>query len=194
LKWCYTHHKESPMRNTPDIFKAAIMFVVAVCAPVHANLNDFKDGPVIKGYGKNASVATSTVNEDTKLKVAFDVAKGADKGEVNRKFDSLARFINMHVASGVRKDNIQLALVVHGKASMDLLDNLTYQKAHNLDNPNKPLIKALLANNVRVILCGQSAAAYDISFAQLIDGSEMELSAMTAHALLQNDGYTVNPF
>lgn len=183
------------MRNTLNIVKAAaLLFVVALNAPLHASLNDFKDGPVIKGYGKNAPVSTSTVNKNTKLKVAFDVAKGAEKGEVNRKFDSLARFINMHAASGVPTDNIQLALVVHGKASMDLLDNFTYQKAHKLDNPNKPLIEALLANNVRVILCGQSAVAYDISFAQLIEGSEMELSAMTAHALLQNDGYTVNPF
>lgn len=183
------------MRNTPTILKAtALLFVVALSAPVNASLDDFKDGPVIQGFGKNAPVATSTVNENTKLKVAFDVAKGANKGEVNRQFDSLARFINMHVAAGVPKDNIQLALVVHGKAGIDLLDNSTYQKAYTLDNPNKLLIQALLANNVRVILCGQSAAAYDISLAQLIEGSEMELSAMTAHALLQNDGYTMNPF
>ena len=183
------------MRHSPTIFTAmTLLLVFAFSVPLHASLNDFKDGPVIKGFGKNAIVASSTVNEDTLLKVAFDVAKGADKGEVNRQFDSLARFINMHVAAGVPIENIQLALVVHGKAGIDLLDNPTYQKAHKLDNPNKALIEALLANNVRVILCGQSAAVYDISLAQLIKGSEMELSAMTAHALLQNNGYTMNPF
>jgi intracellular sulfur oxidation DsrE/DsrF family protein len=100
----------------------------------------------------------------------------------------------MHVASGVPLENIELALVVHGKASLDLLDNKTYQKAYNVDNANKPLIEALLKNNVRVILCGQTAAAYEITLPQLIKGSQIELSAMTAHALLMQQGYSVNPF
>jgi intracellular sulfur oxidation DsrE/DsrF family protein len=157
-------------------------------------MSDFKDGPVIAGYGKHAPAESTTQLKDTKYKVAFDVGNAAEPGELNRKFDSLARFINMQVAAGVPKENIHLALVVHGKASFDLLDNDTYQKAHQLDNKNKPLIQSLLANNVRVILCGQTAAAYDISLVQLIAGSEIELSAMTAHALLQQQGYTVNPF
>jgi intracellular sulfur oxidation DsrE/DsrF family protein len=159
-----------------------------------ASIEDFKDGTVIKGFGKYAQVATATVDKNTKMKVAFDVGAPADAGKINRKFDSLARFINMHVAAGVPKENIQLALVVHGKASFDLLDNPTYQKLHKQDNPNISLLKSLMKNGVRVILCGQTGAAYDIALSQLVKGSEVELSAMTAHALLQQDGYSVNPF
>jgi len=172
----------------------AVVLSVAISFFVQAKLSDFKDGTVIKGFGKHANVATSTVNKNTILKVAFDVGKGAKVGEVNNRFDSLARFINMHVAAGVPKENIELALVVHGGASFDLLNDATYQKAHQQNNPNKTLIEELLANNVRIILCGQTAAARDISLTQLISGSEIELSAMTAHALLQNAGFTVNPF
>ena len=51
-----------------------------------------------------------------------------------------------------------------------------------------------MSNNVRVILCGQSAAAYDVKNDELVNGVEVELSAMTAHALLQQKGYTMNPF
>ena len=47
---------------------------------------------------------------------------------------------------------------------------------------------------MRFILCGQSAAAYGITPENLIPGVEMALSAMTAFALLQQNGYTVNPF
>lgn len=161
---------------------------------VRAKIEDFKEGPVITGYGKNVGVSTSAVSKNTMLKVAFDVAAPAEIGALNRRFDSLARFINMHVNAGVPKENIALALVVHGKASGDLLNNTVYRAQHQQDNPNVPLIEALLANNVRVILCGQSAAVYDITLAQLIAGSELELSAMTAHALLQQQGYTLNPF
>jgi hypothetical protein len=40
----------------------------------------------------------------------------------------------------------------------------------------------------------ESAAAYGIKPEDLIPGVEMALSAMTAHALLQQNGFTVNPF
>lgn len=169
-------------------------FTLILSATSNAQTPSFKDGSVIIGFGKSAAIATHTVPEDAKFKVAFDVASTGDSGELNRKFDSLARFINMHVAAGVKKENIQLALVVHGKATLDLLDNPDYQKKYAQDNPNKPLLNALMQNNVRVILCGQSAAANEIDASQLIKGVEVELSAMTAHALLQQSGYTVNPF
>ena len=170
------------------------LFILMVSATASAQLSSFKEGPVITDFGKSATVSTHTVSKSAKFMIAFDVGSPADAGEVNRKFDSLARFINMHVGAGVDKKNIQLALVVHGKASFDLLDHTTYQKQHKLDNPNKALLQALMNNNVRVILCGQTAAAYEIDIKQLVEGVEIELSAMTAHALLQQDGYTINPF
>jgi len=56
------------------------------------------------------------------------------------------------------------------------------------------LIKALTGKGVRIIVCGQSATYYDIENEDLLPNVEMALSAMTAHALLQQDGYTLNPF
>ena len=46
---------------------------------------------------------------------------------------------------------------------------------------------------MRIIICGQSAAAYGVKKSDFHTGVELALSAMTAHALLQQDGYTV-PF
>ncbi len=181
-------HKFVSLKNT--IF---ISITLLMSSASGAQVSSFKDGPVIVGFGKSTAVATHSVSSDAKFMVAFDVAT-SDSGELNRKLDSLARFINMHVAAGVKKEHIQLALVVHGKAAFDLLNNVYYQKKYTLNNPNAPLLNALMENNVRVILCGQSAAANEIEANQLIDGVEVELSAMTAHALLQQAGYTVNPF
>lgn len=162
---------------------------------IHAQTAAFKDGPLIMGFGKHAPVSTHTVPEGALFKVAFDVGSSNDnKDQVNRKFNSLARFINMHIAAGVKPDNIQLALVVHGKATLDLLKDASYQQKFTQDNPNKPLLNILMEHNVRVILCGQSAAAFGINSSGLIAGVEVELSAMTAHALLQQQGYTTNPF
>lgn len=181
--------------KTPTL-SSRIFFLIATfmfAASSSAQTSSFTDGPVIKGFGENAPVPTHTVPEDAKFNIAFDVTDGGEAGKVNRKFNSLARFINMHVAAGVKKENIHLALIVHGSAIFDLLNNESYKETYSVDNANEDLLKALMENNVRVILCGQSAAARGVDISQLVKGTEIELSAMTAHALLQQNGYTVNP-
>jgi intracellular sulfur oxidation DsrE/DsrF family protein len=106
----------------------------------------------------------------------------------------------MHVTHGIQAKNIQLALVVHGKAGFDLLKDKVYQKYQQAlavdvkGNPNTPLIDELIKNNVKIYLCGQSAAYVGIKNEDLHSGVKMSLSAMTAHALLQQEGYTLNPF
>ena len=155
---------------------------------------EFSAGPVFQDYGKKVQVEGVEFNANTKFKVAFDVAKGAEPGKVNRQFDSLARFINMHVASGVPAENIELALVVHGSATLDLLGAPAYPQKQGAKNANIALLNALMANQVRVIVCGQSAAAHGYANEAFLPGVEVALSAMSAHALLQQQGYTLNPF
>ena len=172
----------------------SLTLISCVTTAQTASLESFTKGPLLDNYGGNAVVAGATIPANTVFKVAFDVGKQADTGTVNRKFNSLARFLNMHVRAGVTPDNIQLALVVHGKAAFDLLHNTSYQDKFTAKNANQDLLETLFKHNVRVMLCGQTAAAYGITKDQLIKGVELPLSAMTAHALLQQSGYTVNPF
>ncbi|MBQ4833822.1 DsrE family protein [Pseudoalteromonas sp. MMG010] len=134
------------------------------------------------------------IDDSTVFKIAFDVAKKAQPGQKNNQMNSLARFINMHIAHGVKPQNIQLALVVHGEASVDVLANNEYKKRFFADNKNQSLIEQLIENNARVFVCGQSATHHDVSSEQLINGVTMSLSAMTAHAQLQQQGYSLNPF
>lgn len=176
--------------------KLFAVFVMWCFSPlVLAGTDLFSSGPQINGFGETAKVVqTKPVRKGAQFKVAFDVGKAAEPGKVNRNFNSLARFINMHVAAGVNPSDIQLALVVHGKASQDLLSNKSRLAKGLGENLSAPLLKALLDNNTQVYLCGQTAAYYDIKNDDLHPGVQMSLSAMTAHALLQQDGYTVNPF
>lgn len=152
-------------------------------------------GPVIKNYGKHAKVEQDfNFDKNSVFKVAFDISEQSKAGEVNRKIETLARFINMHVANGMPAKNIHLPLVVHGKAGFDLLKESLYQEKFQQKNANSALLKDLMKNQVTVYLCGQSAAYYDIRNDMLAPGVKMALSAMTAHAVLQNVGYKVNPF
>jgi intracellular sulfur oxidation DsrE/DsrF family protein len=75
--------------------------------------------------------------------------------------------------------------VVHGKAVQEMAGE---------QSSSADLIAALTEHGVRMIVCGQSAAYYDVATDDLLPGIEMALSAMTAHALLQQQGYTLNPF
>ncbi len=176
-----------------------LALALAAAAPLAAqDRSAFKPGPVLTEFGPHAPVpGMAALPADTEFAIAFDVATPAEEGSANRGFESVARFLNMHVANGVRQENIRLVVVVHGKASLELLTNAAHAAnaaSRQGDNPSGKLVEALLAEDVRFILCGQSAAAYGIKPEDLIPGVEMALSAMTAHALLQRDGFTVNPF
>jgi intracellular sulfur oxidation DsrE/DsrF family protein len=178
---------------------ALTLALALIAAPLTAqDMSAFKPGPVLTEFGAHAPVpGVEQLPATTEFALAFDVSTPAAEGAANRGFESAGRFLNMHVAHGVPRENIRLVVVVHGKASLELLSNAAHAAnplSRQGDNPSGKLVEALLAEDVRFILCGQSAAVYGIKPADLIPGVEMALSAMTAHALLQKDGFTVNPF
>ncbi|MDP4945013.1 DsrE family protein [Alishewanella sp. SMS8] len=161
-----------------------------------AQLDNFKTGPVFNDFGPTAPVQqTEPLPANTVFKLAFDVAKAAEPGKLNRSIESAARFINMHVAAGVPLENIQLAVVVHGSASLEMTNPKFYAaNKDGLKNSSATAIAQLQEKGVKFYLCGQSAAAYGISNADLLPGVNMALSAMTAHVLLQQQGFAINPF
>jgi intracellular sulfur oxidation DsrE/DsrF family protein len=178
---------------------ALTLTLALIAAPLAAqDMSAFKPGPVLTEFGAHAPVlGVEQLPADTQFAIASDVSTPAAEGSPNRGFDSAARFLNMNVAHGVPQENIRLVVVVHGKAALELLTNAAHAAnplSRQGDNPSAKLVEALLAEDVRFILCGQSAAVYGIKPEDLIPGVEMSLSAMTAHALLQKDGFTVNPF
>lgn len=173
-----------------------VFMVLSACGASADEASAFKTGPVFEGFGQTASIETDRpIPTGTVFKVSFDVAEGAKPGEMSRQINSLARFINMHAAAGVPLENINAALVIHGGASKDLMTNAAYKAMHDgQDNGSAALVTALMEKGVPVILCGQSAVYHKIDKEDLLPGVEMALSAMTAHALLQQEGYTLNPF
>lgn len=167
-------------------FAATVFNLSAFAAP-----ENFHPGRVIKDFGKVATVESGpSLPKDTVFEVAFDVAKAAEPGKVNRSIESAARFINMHAEAGIPLEHIHVAIIVHGGAAMDLVTD----KKYGGDNANAELIAALIKAGATIKLCGQTAAFYDIKVEHLLPGVKMSLSAMTAHALLQKKGYTLNPF
>ncbi len=156
----------------------------------------FSMGPIIKDFGPtiNDVVQTHPLTGDERFKVVFDVFEAGTSDQPNRGFVSAARFLNMHAKAGIPADHIELAIVVHGKAGQDLLSDESYQQRELVDNPNKALLNALMQAGVQVAVCAQSAGFLGMKNEEFLPGVEVALSAMTKHALLQQQGFTLNPF
>ncbi len=154
-------------------------------------------GPVFTDYGKvftidNPDIPAST---DIQLKAVFDVYDSpASREQLNPQLETAARFLNMHVRSGVKPENLAVALVVHGKATEDLLRPGDYLKKHGVASPNADLVRQLLNAGVQIAVCGQSASSRDIGREQTIPGVQWSLSAMTALIVFQNEGYQIIKF
>lgn len=98
----------------------------------------------------------------------------------------------MHGQAGVPAERLSGAIVVHGAASFELLDDEAYQARFGVDNPNGELLRELIATGQPV--CGQSAASRGVPTDPLIPGVKVALSAMTAFLMLQDEGYRINPW
>ena len=163
------------------------LLILAACTTVaFADDRTFTMGPVFTDYGPVANIdVTTPIPPGTAFKHSFDVSTPAATGDPNSTLVSVARFINMLARAGMPAGNIRVAVVVHGKAVKEMADE---------QSASARLIAELTDQGVRIIVCGQSAAYYDVATDDLLPGVEMALSAMTAHAVLQQQGYTLNPF
>jgi len=174
----------------------AIIAALSLTAPqVLAEEPAFKPGPVLENFGPAVAVeADFAIPDDAQFRVSFDVSDKAEEGELSRTLVAAARFMNMHARAGVPVENLNLAVVVHGGATKDVTNAGYYSEAVGGENTNAALIAALIDADVEIVVCGQSAAFHGVGKDDLLPGVKMALSAMTAHAVLQGKGYTLNPF
>ena len=185
------------MRPTPFVSLTFVLVAFAISVAVPAAAQSREYGPVIHSAGPVFDVPDPDFETptDMELRIAWEMVDSAASPEqLNTHLVTAARFLNMHVRAGVPRENLHLAIVVHGQAGKAMLDDIGYREKEGVDNPNKELIRELHDAGVRIILCGQTAAARDLPRDRLLPEVEVALSAMTALLVLQEDGFHVNPF
>ncbi len=173
--------------------------MLAVSAIIFLNISALHaqqiSGPVFDFASFTRVNANMEVPKDTILKVVYDTYRGAESGTVNSTFISAASFINMHVDAGHPKENIKVAIVVHGTTSLDVTQDDYYAEHHDgKKNANAEVIAALVAEGVEFYICGQSAAFRGVTRENILPGIKFSHSAMTAHAMLQKEGYALIPW
>ena len=153
-------------------------------------------GPALPSYGPFVEVdSTLPVPKDHEYKVVFELTRASKSPEVyNDYVDSVARFINMHVAAGVPRENLDIKVVIHGQATLATMNDEAYRARYGVGNPNTALFEALSDFGVDIYVCGQAAFVLKVPHEQLAPRVELALSAMTAVALFQDEGYRLLPW
>ena len=154
-------------------------------------------GPAVEGYGPVYPVTDGAFNlsNDRHYKVSKDLSSSdEDNSKLNRGLESVARFLNMQARSGTSMNQLEMAVIVHGRAAKDLLTDAAYKARFGISNPNTGLLAGLEKAGVDIYLCGQTAAYRGFDDKELNASVTMALSAMTAHVQLQTEGYTLIPF
>ena len=123
-------------------------------------------------------------------KAVWDISAGTEKPtDIDPRFKSVASFLVMAEEAGVPRANIKLAMVVHGNSAKNLLQNDAYKAMTGADNPNIPLLEALNAAGVQIIICGQSIPNRKLPGDKLLPFVKVSLSASIAHVTLHSQGY-----
>jgi intracellular sulfur oxidation DsrE/DsrF family protein len=194
-----------PMPLPRRLTTTAVFAVVAsIAAPASlasqqappSNPSMTQSGPAIRSGGRSVQVddATFKIPEGHVFKAVYVIDR-ADSVGANQQLSTIARFLNLHARHGIPTDRLYAAAVVHGTGWMSLLSDSAHgARFGGKANPSKRLVEELLASNVQLVLCGQTAGFRGVKRDELLPGVQLGISAMTALNVFQAQGYQFNPW
>jgi len=141
------------MQASRRYFTIALILVAA--APAAAQTGE----ALLKSVAKYTPVPNPSfpVPKDAEYKADRDINQGTENpADIDPVFKDVATFLVMAGEAGIPSKNVKLAMVVHGNSAKNLLQNDAYKAITGVDNPNIPLLEALNAAGVQIIICGQS--------------------------------------
>jgi len=169
--------------------KNRILLLIALTLILHIQAQQPK---TIGDFGKVFKIENPdlVLQKDKVYKVVFDVfTDGKKKSKKNAAIVTVARYISMHLAQGVPKGNLKVALVLHGAATKNTLNDAAYLEKYGKENPNSALLHALKQANVDIFVCGQSLYAKGYKKEHTSKDVNVSLSALTALVHFQTAGY-----
>jgi intracellular sulfur oxidation DsrE/DsrF family protein len=185
------------MTWSTSILKTALVAVATIVlstasAAAQEPGGDRHAGPILESFGRHIDLpdAAFAIPTDRVYKVAFEVMEPLRAPErVHPRLEAAARLVNMYAHAGVPKENLVLALVLHGGGTQAAMTNAAYQQRHDVENPSLPLLEALADAGVEIYLCEQSRVANRVGPNEVAPPVKRALSAITTLVTLQADGY-----
>ncbi|QDU82578.1 DsrE/DsrF-like family protein [Polystyrenella longa] len=155
-------------------------------------LNDSE--PVIANYGKVVKLPDALHQPRDGGKIVVDVTKGGKPDELNPAIEKVARFVNIYRGAGKSPAKVEIAIVLHGDATLSVLNTDAYAKRFETkDNPNLDCLNELHKADVKIFVCGQSLIGKGATREEVVSYSNVAVSALTSLVNLQEDGFTYIP-
>ncbi|MBP6239145.1 MAG: DsrE family protein [Saprospiraceae bacterium] len=153
--------------------------------------------PMIKGSKMTGVVPvdfiTNAPDMEEEMKLVFDftqsTANNAQGSHVNEGLEEVIRILNLHLASGFKRENLKAVVVFHSASILSIMNDEYYRKTYKTNNPNVDLLNQLLKNNIEMVVCGQSILLRELSADNFLPNIQFALSAKTTLSKYQNKGY-----
>lgn len=172
--------------------KKIVLFIFTVIAVSFSHAQDNKVNPIIKDFGPVYEIPDAVEKPDPKLnyKLLVDLVMASSKPDtINLGIEAACTLLNLHGVGGVPKENINMVMAVHNAAGYTVLNNEAYRARYKTDNPNLPMIQALLDAGVKIVVCGQTLKKRGIDPSTLAPGIGVATSALTTITTYQLKGY-----
>jgi intracellular sulfur oxidation DsrE/DsrF family protein len=141
--------------------------------------------------------ATNKPKSSQVIKLVFDFTHGQNfensNGSVNAGLEEVARSLNLHIAAGIKKENLEPIVVFHSSSILSILNDGYFQKTYGTNNPNSGLLKQLSDVGTELIVCGQRMALRDLPLSDLLKIIQPAVSAKTSLTKYQSMGYIMLP-
>lgn len=136
---------------------------------------------------------TNSPKPNKTVKLIFDFTQSTSSGhqadKVNEGFEEVARILNLHIASGTKKDKLKAIIVLHSGSILSVFNNEFYRQKFKTDNPNLNIIHQLTKAGVMFVVCGQSLALRDFSHELLLPEAGLAFSARSTLTKYAAQGY-----
>lgn len=150
--------------------------------------------PAIKDYGKVVQLPNAAQQPREQSKVCVDLTKGGAADKLNPSIEKVARFVNIYQGAGKTPASAQIAVVLHGDATLCALNGDAYAERFNTKgNPNLDCLHELHEAGVEIYVCGQSLIGKGGQPDQVVVFTDVAVSALTSLVNLQADGYAYVP-
>lgn len=154
-----------------------------------------KTFPAIQGYGAVFGVqeAEALINVNQKYKIVVDITQGEKNPtkDLNKGYESVARLYNLYALAGLKKGNLDIAVVIHFEATPTILSDEAFQYEFQSANPNTQIINTLGEAGVKFYVCGQSLRARKYVEHKKNQHIKVAHGALLALSHFQSQGYSL---
>lgn len=150
--------------------------------------------PKIKDFGGVVPLREAAHQPVPGTRLVIDITGGGAAEQLNPAFEKVAKFANIYAGAGREPAEVEIAVVLHGKATLAALSPEAYSSRFETDgNPNLKLLHQLHETGIEIYVCGQSLVKEGSAPENVAVFIQTAVSALTAVANLQADGYVRIP-